>query len=252
MKKKLLIYTCTFCIALLPHTLKAQSFGDVIGRISKNADNKKNNGGNSINSLSSTEIVRGLKEALETGAQNATSSLSKKNGFFGNQIIKILLPPEVRTIESKLRQFGLGSVADKVILSMNQAAEDAAGKALPILVNAVTSLTIQDGVSILKGNSTAATDYLQTKTTLPLTEAFRPVISQSLNKYNVEQLWKEMFTTYNRLPIIKNKVNSDLTAYVTEKTLGGLFYTIGQEEKKIRANPAGTANDIIQKVFGAK
>ncbi|HTN16551.1 MAG TPA: DUF4197 domain-containing protein [Chitinophagaceae bacterium] len=206
----------------------------------------------STNLLGNDEIASGLREALKLGAQTATKNLSATNGFFGNQLIKILMPPEVAAIEAKMRQFGMGNVVDKAILSMNRAAEDASAQALPILVNTITSFTIQDGLSILNGGDNAATNLLRTRTTPQITAAFRPVISKSMSKYNVEQAWTQVFSTYNSLPIIKNKVNTDLTGYITERALSGLFTSIGQEEKKIRLDPVGTGSDIIGRVFGSK
>jgi hypothetical protein len=248
------------CAAGMPMLAQAQSVGDILNKI--NGSGSKSSSGSSsstssgqstpLSFLGNSEIASGLQEALKVGAKNATANLMKTNGFFGNSLIKILMPPQVQQIEAKLRQFGLGSVADKAILAMNRAAEDASGKALPILTNAITSMSIQDGVSILKGGNTAATDYLRGKTTAQLTDAFRPVISASMNKYNVEQLWANVFSTYNKLPIIKDKVNTDITGYVTERALSGVFTTIGQEEKKIRQDPAGTANNLITRVFTAK
>lgn len=202
--------------------------------------------------MNNEEIGGGLREALKLGAQTATKNLSATNGFFGNQLIKILMPPEVRNIEAKMRQFGMGNVVEKAILSMNRAAEDASSQALPILVNAITSFTIQDAVSILNGGDNAATNLLKAKTTPQITAAFRPVISRSMSKYNVEQLWAQVFSTYNSLPIIKSKVNTDLTGYVTERALSGLFTSVAAEEKKIRLDPVGTGSDIITRVFGSK
>lgn len=201
--------------------------------------------------MNNEEIGGGLREALKLGAQNATKNLSASNGFFGNQLIKILMPPEVRNIEAKMRQFGMGRVVDQAVLSMNRAAEDASSQALPILVNTITSFTIQDALSILNGGDNAATNLLRNRTTPQITEAFRPIISRSMSKYNVEQAWAQVFSVYNSLPIIKSRVNTDLTGYVTERALSGLFTTIAGEEKKIRLDPIGTGSDIITRVFGS-
>lgn len=202
--------------------------------------------------MNNDEIGSGLREALKLGAKTATQNLSATDGFFGNQLIKILMPPEVKQIESKMRQFGMGNVVDKAILSMNRAAEDASSQALPILVNAITSFSIQDALSILNGGDNAATNLLKARTTPQITAAFRPVIARSMSKYNVEQLWSQVFSTYNSLPIIKNKVNTDLTGYITDRALSGLFTVVGSEEKKIRLDPIGTGSDIITRVFGSK
>lgn len=214
------------------------------------------NGGNAtgnsgLNGLSQGDIARGLREALTVGAKNASNRLSAANGFFGDALVKILLPPEAQKVERTLRSIGMGSVVDKAVLSMNRAAEDASKKAVPIFVNAITSMTIQDGLNILQGGRDAATQYLKVKTTLALTDAFRPVIDNSLNKVNATALWGRVFNTYNALPTTMNRVNPDLAGYVTERALSGLFLKIADEEGKIRTNPAARVSSILQKVFGA-
>jgi hypothetical protein len=131
---------------------------------------------------------------------------------------------------------------------MNRAAEDAAKSAAPIFINAIKQMSIQDAWGILKGGDTAATAYLRTTTTSPLTEAFRPVIETSLDKVNATQYWNTVFTTYNKMPLT-NKVDPDLSAYVTEKALSGIFYQVALQEAQIRANPAARTTDILKKVF---
>jgi hypothetical protein len=265
---KKIIFTIIFAGGLpsLNHTVQAQSINDILGTVSSALNGGSNNNGGKVTAnnsngnssstplsyLTNSDITSGLRQALQVGARNATNNLSQTNGFFGNQLIKILMPPEVSQIENRLRQFGFGNLTDKLVMSMNRAAEDASKQALPILVNAITSFSIQDGMTILKGGNTAATDLLRIKTSSSLAAAFRPVIAQSMGKFNVQSLWNSVFTTYNTLPIIKNKVNTDLTGYVTDRALSGLFTTIGQEEKKIRIDPASAANSLIQKVFSAK
>ena len=202
--------------------------------------------------LTQSEISDGLKQALQIGAKNATSQVSALNGFFGNSLIKVLMPPEAKKVESTLREVGLGSKVDEAILAMNRAAEDASGKALQIFIDAITSMTIQDALSILKGSNDAATQYLKTKTTASLTAAFKPVISASLDKVNATKYWSAVFTTYNKLPTTMHKVNPDLTAYVTERALNGVFVYIAEEEGKIRMNPAAQVTDLLKKVFGSK
>ena len=224
------------------------TIGGVLGSIFGNTGGSRNGG---LSSLSSTEIARGLREALTVGARNAANQLSATNGFFGNAILKILLPPEAQKVESTLRSLGFSSLVDKTILSMNRAAEDAAGKAVPIFVNAITSITIQDGLSILQGGKGAATAYLKSKTTLALANAFRPVITSSLGKTGATSLWSNVFNTYNRLPVTRTKVNPDLAGYVTERALSGLFLRISDEENKIRTDPAARVTSILQEVFGA-
>lgn len=199
--------------------------------------------------ITNTEIVAGLKEALDMGAKAATNKLSVKDGFFGNAMVKVLMPPEVAKVESTLRQFGMGAYVDKAILSMNRAAEDAAIQAQPIFMNAIRNMTIQDALNILKGSNDAATQYLKSKTMAQLQTAFKPVIENSLDKVNATKYWREVFEIYNNLPTTYNKVNPDLSAYVTDRALNGVFLYIAEEENKIRMNPAARVTDILKKVF---
>lgn len=209
---------------------------------------KKKTGG----ALTESDISAGLKQALQVGAQNATAKVSAVNGFFGNGLIKILMPPEAKKVENTLRQIGLGSQVDKAILTMNRAAEDASSRAVNIFISAISSMSIQDAVSILRGSNDAATQYLKSKTTATLTTSFRPVIEESLDKVNATKYWADVFNVYNDLPTTFKKVNPDLPAYVTDRALAGLFVYIADEEAKIRMNPAARVTDLLKKVFGSK
>jgi Protein of unknown function (DUF4197) len=226
------------------------------GNLIKEAENTVNkdlgkNGGNSVNNLSKEDISNALHQALQVGAKNATSKLSAVDGYFGNSLIKIVMPPEAKKVETTLRDIGLGKQVDDAVLSMNRAAEDAATKALPIFVDAIKGMTIDDGLAILQGGNDAATQYLKNKTTASLTAAFKPVITNSLDKVNATKYWKDVFTAYNEIPFTERKVNPDLVAYVTDRALNGLFIVIAQEEAKIRLNPEARVTDLLQKVFGA-
>lgn len=222
-------------------------FGDILNKGKKILNEQTGNGGSN---LTNSEIIAGLKQALEIGSNNAGNQLSALNGYFGNQLIKILMPPEVRQVEQTLRSIGMGGEVDKAILAMNRAAEDAAQKAAPIFVDAIRTITIQDGLSILRGGNGAATNYLKSRTTQQLTNAFRPVIENSLRKVDATKYWTQVFTIYNRLPTTRTKVNPDLAGYVTERALNGLFVTVEQEENKIRQNPSARVTDLLRKVFG--
>jgi hypothetical protein len=204
--------------------------------------------GGSAGSLTNSDIVNGLKEALEKGAQRSTDKLSVADGFFANAALKILLPPEAKNVEQKLRGMGLDKQVANAILSMNRAAEDAAKSATPIFINAIKSMSITDAMSILKGSDTAATTYLHSKTISPLTEAFRPVIENSLQKVDATKYWKSLVSSYNMVSV--KKINPDLTAYVTERALSGIFLQLGKEEAEIRKNPAARTTELLQKVFG--
>lgn len=199
--------------------------------------------------LSGSEIAAGLREALEVGAKNSSGQLSALDGFFKNAAIKILLPEEAQKVEKALRDIGMGSLVDKAILSVNRAAEDAAKSAAPIFVDAIKAMTIQDALGILQGGDFAATNYLKSKTTSPLTNAFKPVIDQSLQKVGATKYWADVFSAYNRFAT--NKINPDLSAYVTGRALDGIFYQVGLEEQKIRKDPVARVTDILKKVFGS-
>lgn len=199
--------------------------------------------------LGSGDIVAGLKQALNQGVQKSTAKLSAADGFFKDAAVKILFPPEAQKVEKTLRSAGLGAQVDQTILEINRAAEDASKSAATIFLNAITNMSVQDGVGILKGTDTAATAYLRKVTTAQLTAAFLPVIQNSLQKTGASQSWKSVFDSYNKVPFTK-KVNSDLPAYATAKALDGIFYYVAQEEKNIRKNPAAQATDLLKKVFG--
>jgi sulfite reductase alpha subunit-like flavoprotein len=202
----------------------------------------------SSDSLSVTDIASGLKEALQVGTERGTSRLSAADGFFKNAALKILMPAEAQKVEAKLRAVGLGKQVDNAILSMNRAAEDASKSATPIFINAIKQMSIQDAVGILKGGDFAATNYLKGKTTANLTEAFHPVIERSLEKVNATKYWSTLFSTYNTFST--QKVNTDLSSYVTEKALLGIFQQVSLEEQKIRQDPAAQTTALLKKVFG--
>ena len=223
---------------------KSSSGGDILKKAGS-IFGKKNGGG-----LSNEDVVAGLKEALSVGARNSADKLSSVDGFFANAAIRVLMPEEAKKVESTLRNVGLGNMVDKAILSMNRAAEEASKSAAPIFVDAITSMSIQDAFGILKGSDSAATVYLKGRTTASLTSAFQPVIDKALENTNATKYWKDVFDTYNKLPTTFNKVNTDLSGYVTDKALTGLFFQVALEEQKIRKDPAARVTDILKKVFG--
>jgi hypothetical protein len=200
---------------------------------------------------STLEMISGLKQALEVGTDKSANQLSAVNGFFGNQAIKLLFPPEAQKAENTLRKLGFNKLCDDVVLSLNRAAEDAAGKAKPIFVSAIKQLTVQDVTSILLGGSKdAATNYFKRVTTSQLTEQFKPVIHTSLSKVGATRYYSQLATQYNKIPLTFNKLNPDLDAYVTQKAIDGLFYRIALEELSIRTNLSSRTTPLLQKVFG--
>lgn len=203
----------------------------------------------STSTTNTNQIAAGLKEALTIGTQNSANRLSSVNGFFANAALKILMPPEAQKVESTLRNMGLGSVVDKAILSMNRGAEEASKSATPIFVNAIKQMSITDAIGILRGGDFAATNYFKQKTTAELINAFRPVISAALTKVDATRYWGDVFSTYNKFST--KPVNTDLTAYVTEKAVAGIFQEVGLEEQKIRKDPAARVTDLLKTVFGS-
>lgn len=224
--------------------LSAQTIKDLFDKVTKSTTSTSGSG------LSNEDIINGLKDALRVGTDSSAKRLSKLNGFFGDAAIKVLMPEEAKKVENTLRGFGMGQYVDKAILSMNRAAEDAANGVGDIFWTTIRGMSITDGLKILRGGDFAATDYLKSMTTAQLTEKFRPVIEASLVKVDATRYWKDMFTTYNKFSA--KQVNTDLTAYVTERALSGLFLKISLEEQNIRKNPAAQVTDILKKVFGGK
>ena len=200
--------------------------------------------------LSTDDIASGLKDALAKGTQAATDKLSAVDGFFKDAAVKILLPPEATKMEKALRSAGFGPQVDKAILDINRAAEDAAKSAAPIFLNAIKGMSVSDGIGILRGPDTAATAYLRKSTTPQLMAAFLPVIKSSLDKVGATNSWKTVVDAYNKVIPFHSKVNADLPAYTTQRALDGVFYFVAVEEKSIRANPMGQADELLKKVFG--
>ncbi len=196
-----------------------------------------------------SEIGLGLKQALELGAKAASSQLSKPDGFLKNASVKVLLPPEAQKAEKRLRQLGLGKVADEAILSMNRAAENAAAKATPILVQSIKSMTITDAKNILFGADNAATSYLTRTTSSQLTNLFNPIVKNSTSKVGATKYWNDFAKTYNQIPFA-TPITADINSYITQQTLKGLFSTIALEETKIRKDPLQRSTDLLKRVFG--
>jgi Protein of unknown function (DUF4197) len=202
-----------------------------------------------LSGLSDAKIASGLKEALQIGTQNAVSLTGRPDGYFGNAAIKILMPSQLQPIEKGLRAVGYGPQIDELVLSMNRAAERAAPAAKPIFLEAITAMSFDDARRILSGSPTAATEYFRGKTSDKLTAAFQPVVAQTMREVGVSRQYKELMGRTQAIPFLKSEA-FDLDRYVVAKSLDGLFYVLGQEEQKIRTNPAARATDLLKQVFG--
>ncbi len=198
--------------------------------------------------LNQTDIAAGLKEALNNGVEKQVVKLTQVDGFYKNEMVKILMPEELQKVDKTLRSIGMGSLADEGIKMMNRAAEDAVKEATPIFVNAVKSMTITDAKNILMGSDNSATTYLQTSTTTALYGKFNPVIKSSFDKVGADKIWSTIITKYNSIPLVK-KVNPDLTDYVTNEAMEGVFKMISVEEKNIRTNLNSRTSGLLKKVF---
>lgn len=205
--------------------------------------------GQQIGNPSAFEIASALKQALEQGTTKSSNELSAQNGFFGNALIKLAFPPEAQKVEKTLRAVGLNSLCDNVILSLNRAAEDAAKEAKPIFINSIKQLTLQDATNILLGNKDAATQYFKRTTINQLSEKFKPVIQNSLTKVGATRYYSDAVTAYNKVPLV-TKMNPDLSDYVTNKAIEGLFVEIAKEELNIRQNLSARSTTLMQRVFG--
>lgn len=194
------------------------------------------------------KIASGLKEALQIGTQNAVNLTGRLDGYFRNEAIKILMPEKLQTLEKGLRLVGYGPRVDEFVLSMNRAAERAAPRAKAIFWDAIGEMSFEDARKILNGGDTAATDYFQDKTTDRLAAAFRPVVDKAMNEVGVTRRYKELIGRYEAIPFVTSE-RFDIDQYVVTKALGGLFYVVGEEERKIRTNPTARVTDLLKEVF---
>jgi hypothetical protein len=228
-----------FIFILFPAGVQAGFFDDIFKAI----------GGNKAEGPDDNTIVSGLKEALSVGTGNAVKNISQVDGYFGNRMIKIPIPEKISMAADVLKQIGYQKEVDDFVLGMNRAAEKAAPQAVSFFVDAIKGMTFEDAQKILSGGDTAATDFFKSKTSAKIYDAFKPVISSSMNEIGVTRSYKKMMAPYETLPFV-NKESLDIDHYVTNKSLDGLFYMIGQEEKKIRTDPAARVTELLKTVFG--
>jgi len=253
MKTLFRILVLITCFLVIPSTLlhSADFFGDAL---KKGLPQLPGTGGSPTGQaagagLDDSTIASGLKDALSVGTKNAISLVSKLNGYFGNQAIKILLPDNIQKAAELAGKVGYQKQVDEFILSMNRAAEKAAPKAASYFADAIKAMSIEDARKILSGGNTAATEYFKSKTSAKLYDEFKPSVSESMNQVGVTHAYNAMMGKVPSVPFAKPE-SVDLDHYVTTKALDGLFYMVGQEEQKIRTNPAAQTTDLLKKVFG--
>ncbi len=233
-----------FCVALV---LLTATFCSAQGTLGQAGDIAKRLGVGS--GLSDSKINAGLKQALQIGAENSVKLVGRKDGYFSNAAIKILMPKNLQPLEKGLRMVGYGAKIDDFVLSMNRSAEAAAPAARKIFVDAITSMTFDDARQILSGGDTAATEYFKRKTTPQLTAAFRPVVDKTMAQNGVTRQYNALVGQYKTLPFAKSQ-DLDITNYVVGKALDGLFYEVSEEERKIREDPAKQTTSLLKQVFG--
>lgn len=201
--------------------------------------------------LSNADAVSGLKEALKLGANKAASSASQTDGFYKNPLIFIPFPPAAQKVKENAIKLGMTAQVTKFEETLNRAAEEAARSAAPVFINAITGMSLTDGLTILRGADTAATNYLRTKCTDSLLVRFRPIVASATQKVELTKYWNPLATAYNKIPLV-TPINPDLDGYVCERGISGLFKLIGNEETNIRTNAAARTSEILRKVFGSK
>lgn len=204
--------------------------------------------------LDNSTVIKGLKEALATGTERAVTGVARPDGYFGNQLIKILLPDRIQQAADLLATVGYQKQVDEFVLSMNRAAEKAAPRAAKFFGDAIRQMTVEDARGILSGGDTAATTFFEKKTRTSLFQEFKPTVATSMDQVGTARAYKELIGRYEALPLaaLAGTPSLDLDAYVTDKALDGLFKMVGEEEKKIRTNPAAQTTDLLRKVFGGK
>ncbi len=217
--------------------------------IAKAAKEKVNAATATTPTLTNEEVIKGLKEALTVGTNNSSGVASKLDGFYKNPKIFIPWPEEAQDMKVKLTKMGMSKKIAEFETSLNRAAEEAALKAAPVFIDAITNMSLSDGFAILKGVDTAATNYLRKTTYNPLKDKFLPVVKEAVAKVKVTSYWQPLATAYNKLPGVK-KQNPNLDEYVTNKAINGLMLLIADEEIKIRKDPLARVSDLLKKVFG--
>ena len=204
--------------------------------------------GNTTQGGSGFNIASGLKQALEMGVSSGVDLLSKDGGYFKDQAVRILLPEELQKVDNTLRSVGLGSLADQGLKVLNEAAENAVSQAKPIFLSAIRNMTFTDAMNILKGDNTAATTYLKNSTYSSLETAFAPKVQASLSEVGADKVWENIINKYNQIPLVK-PVEPNLTKYVTQQAINGLFVKVGDKEKEIRTNIAARTTPLLKSVF---
>lgn len=246
---------CTLSITFISLPASTQAFNfkkqaqDAMGSLGNTGSVPSlKNMGESATSLSTTDMISGLKEALRVGSENVVGQLGKANGFNSDPAIHIPLPSSMKKVKSSLSRIGMGGSMDELELKLNQAAEAATPKAKNIFGAAIQGMSVDDAKRIINGPDNAATNYFKQQMTAPLRKEMNPVVEQSLAEVGAVNTFNKVMKQYNSLPLAP-KVNTDLTGYVLDKSLNGIFHYLATEEAGIRKDPAKRTTNILKKVF---
>ena len=237
------IFTLSIVLALFCATCTAQ-LDDILKKAGQ-ALGKTNTAG-----LSNDKITAGLKQALEISTGKAVSLTGRPDGFLKNAAIKILLPPKLQTVGKGMRMLGMGAKVDELEIGMNRAAEQATPQAKQIFLAALKKMTLTDARQILSGGDTAATEYFKRTSTADLTTVFSPIVQTSMERVGVVQQYDRVIKSAPGGTALAGQL--DLNKYVVGKTLDGLFYMLGEQEKQIRKDPAARTTALLKEVFGKK
>lgn len=238
-------------IASLPLFTGCETMSQIASTLPQtNPGSTTSNPNSNSGTITQTEAATGIKQALNNGLQNSIKTLSASNGFYGDALVKVMMPQEAQKIEQVLRSAGMGKLVDNFVLSLNRAAESAVKEAAPVFVNSLSQMTVTDAFNILLGSQQdAATTFFKRTTSATLTQKFSPIVESALGRNKVNTYWTQLTSAYNTFST--NKVQTDLNAYVTQKAIDGLFLKVADEELKIRQNIGGSRNSsILQSVFG--
>ena len=234
----------------------ALSSCDVLNKAASDAANNFMNEGSSDTqspSLTNSEVISGLREALNVGIENSVSITSVTDGFLSNNNIRLPFPPDALKVREKALDLGLEDQVQKFETTLNRAAEEACKEALPIFKKAITDMSLSDGFAILNGGSGAATKYLKEQTSESLTSAFSPKVKSAISKVKLTDYWNPLINKYNTAMMLTGgeKINPDLDVFVTQKAIEGLFFMVETEENKIRLDPLARVTELLSKVFGS-
>jgi Protein of unknown function (DUF4197) len=239
-----ILFACSLVLGLAVSGCVETSGGELVGSVLRSLSTS----GAATAGLDESTVAAGLKEALQVGSERAVAATSQDNGFLSNKLIRITMPDELSMMATTLRSIGFGGQVDAFEVGMNRAAERASAEAEPVLIDAVSQMSLTDAMGILQGGDTAATDYFRGKTSDTLRAKFTPIIKEKMGQVGLYNQYNQLMSSYTSLPLV-NKPSFDLDTYVADQGLDGLFTVLAQEEQSIRSNPAARTTELLKKVF---